>query len=48
MSKPTPTEPTKIEKEDHDKTHLPFRNWCRHCIRGRGKEEAWKKLDFRR
>ena len=20
-------------------THLPFRNWCRHGVRGRGKEE---------
>ena len=20
------------------KTHLPFRNWCRHCVRGRGTE----------
>ena len=31
-----PKEPTKEEREEHEKTHLPFRNWCRHCVRGRG------------
>lgn len=46
MWKSSPKEPTKEEKEDHNKTHLPFRNWCRHCIMGRGKEEACKKQDF--
>ena len=33
-----PKVPTKEERGDHEITHLPFRNWCRHCIRGRGKE----------
>jgi len=40
-----PREPTAQEKWDHYKMHLPFRNWCRHCIRGRGKEEACRKMD---
>ena len=40
-----PREPTKEEKEDHEKTHMPFRSWCRHCVRGRGKEEACRKTD---
>jgi len=31
-----PKEPTKEEREEHEKTHLPFRSWCRHCVRGRG------------
>ena len=30
-----PKLPTKAEKEAHDMTHLPFRSWCRHCVRGR-------------
>ena len=34
----SPKEPTREEKEKHDKTHLPFRNWCRRCVRGRGKQ----------
>ena len=33
-----PVMPTKAEREEHEKTHLPFRSWCRHCVRGRGKE----------
>ena len=35
-----PKELTKNEREDHDKTHMPFQSWCRHCVRGREKEEA--------
>ena len=27
-----------LDVEEHELTHLPFRNWCRHCVRGRGKE----------
>ena len=26
-------------------THLPFRSWCRHCVRGRGKEEECKRVE---
>ena len=38
-----PTLPSVAEVEEHNVTHLPFRNWCRHCIRGRGKEMPHKK-----
>ena len=31
-----PVQPTKEEWEQHVITHLPFRAWCPHCIRGRG------------
>ena len=24
--------------EQHELTHLPFRSWCRHCVRAKGKE----------
>ena len=24
--------------EQHELTHLPFRNWCRHCVRAKGQE----------
>ena len=30
--------PNSAEVEEHNKTHLPYRCWCRHCVRGRGKE----------
>ena len=29
--------PTKQEREEHEATHCPYRNWCRHCVRGRGR-----------
>ena len=44
VRKQDPREPTKAEREEHDKTHLPFRSWCRHCVRGRGKEEACRRV----
>ena len=33
------------EREEHERTHTPFRAWCRHCVRGRGKNTAHKKRD---
>ena len=35
---PDPKAPTKDEREEHEKTHLPYRSWCKHCIKGRGKQ----------
>ena len=43
-----PKEPTREEREEHEKTHVPFRNWCRHCVRGRGKEEACREAKGQR
>ena len=38
----SPGKPSATEVDEHNLTHLPFRNWCRHCIRGRGKESPHK------
>ena len=38
-----PKLPNRAEVEEHQKTHLPFRNWCKHCVRGRGVEEPHKR-----
>ena len=27
--------PTAKEVEEHERTHIPFRSWCKHCIMGR-------------
>ena len=27
--------PTEAELEEHMVTHLPFRSWCSHCVKGR-------------
>ena len=29
-------QPTDKEIEEHELTHLPFRNWCKECVQGRG------------
>jgi hypothetical protein len=33
-----PVRPRAEDVEEHEMTHLPFRSWCRHCVRGRGEE----------
>ena len=33
-----PNEPNEAEVEQHALTHLPFRSWCRHCVRAKSKE----------
>ena len=37
-----PLLPTEDERAEHDKSHLPFRSWCRHCVAGKGKEAPCK------
>ena len=29
--------PTQKEREGHEATHVPFRDWCTHCMMGRGR-----------
>ena len=29
--------PTQREREEHEATHVPFRDWCVHCMLGRGR-----------
>ena len=40
-----PPLPTEAEVEEHNLTNLPCRSWCRHCVRGRGKEMLLRKLE---
>ena len=32
-----PKLPTPEEVDTHNLTHLPYRSWCPHCVRGKGK-----------
>ena len=32
-----PGQPSQQEREDHERTHIPFRPWCEACIRGKSK-----------
>ena len=38
-----PIKPSEDEVKEHAKTHLPYRSWCRHCVRGKGKEMSHRK-----
>ena len=32
-----PKEPTKAEREGHERTHCPYRSWCKHCVKSRAR-----------
>ena len=34
-----PKEPSEEERRRHEATHLPYRSWCVHCVRGRGQKK---------
>ena len=40
-----PYQPTKAEREAHEITHLPYRNWCPHCVAGKGVSSPHFKSD---
>ena len=31
---------SKEEREEHERTHIPYRSWCRACVRGRCRKRA--------
>ena len=35
--------PSKEEVELHDLTHLPYRSWCPHCVKGKAKRHHHRK-----
>ena len=39
-----PKLPSREEVETHEMTHLPYRNWCRHCVMGRGVEAPHRRV----
>ena len=34
--------PSREEIEEHNKTHSPFQEWCRYCVRGRATNSQHK------
>ena len=34
---PVPVYVTKLERQEHELTHTPYRSWCDHCVRCRGR-----------
>ena len=39
-----PALPTQKEREEYEATHLPFRSWCPHCVRGAARDAQSKKI----
>ena len=37
-----PTRPSQEELDDHMRTHIPFRSWCPHCVKGQGQNQPHK------
>ena len=37
------TEPSKKEIEEHMATHIPFREWCPHCVKGKSASRHHKR-----
>ena len=33
----SPKTPSRLEREQHELTHTPYRSWCDHCVRARGR-----------
>ena len=38
-----PVTPSLEDVRQHRLTHRPFRSWCPHCVRGKGREDPHKK-----
>ena len=38
-----PRGPTKKEREEHECTHMPYRAWCKYCVKGKGRNKPHKK-----
>ena len=41
-----PRGPTQLEREQHEATHLPYRDWCAHCVRGSGESTPHKRKNL--
>ena len=37
IGKKAPKTPTRLEREEHARTHCPYRNWCEHCVKSRAR-----------
>jgi len=35
--------PSQDEVDEHERTHMPFRSWCKHCVFGKAKNDPHRK-----
>ena len=38
--------PTLRERQEHERTHIPCRSWCRHCVAARASNPAHRGRRF--
>ena len=38
--------PTLAEREEYERTHIPYRSWCRHCVAARASNPAHPSRKF--
>ena len=43
--KKTPRQPSQREQKEHERTHLPFRDWCTHCIKAKSRNDPHEERD---
>ena len=43
VATPAPMASSRLERETHELTHTPYRAWCPHCVRMRGRNTAHKR-----
>eukprot|EP00435_Cladocopium_sp_Y103_P016599 s3099_g4.t1 len=44
MAQRTPFKPSADEIREHNISHVPYRDWCVHCVRGRGRTLAHRRV----
>ena len=42
-----PKMPTKVEQEEHARTHCPYRSWCRRCVKSRARNSPHEAVNLR-
>ena len=42
---PAPKYVSKVERQEHELTHTPYRSWCEHCVRCRGRNAQHRKKE---
>ena len=42
---PKPVTPTRAERERHRLTHIPFADWCVHCVRCKGRNLPHRRVE---
>ena len=44
LAAPAPRSPSRMERDQHELTHTPYRAWCPHCVRMRGRNTAHREM----